>query len=101
MKNGKALTREEADTMTDRLLLAAYVDKEFPGSLEHGSREQILRNGRWGTCAGCPRDAQGIHPENCPYTERYDHNIHSTHDGKFYYHDREISKSSMIYILVS
>lgn len=37
---------------------------------------QFSRNGRWGTCAGCPRDGHGhILPELCSYTERYDHNL--------------------------
>lgn len=32
------------------------------------------RNGRWGTCASCPRDGDGRElPELCEYTERYDH----------------------------
>jgi hypothetical protein len=34
------------------------------------------RNGRWGTCASCPRDVNGnVYPEMCEYTERYDHNL--------------------------
>lgn len=37
---------------------------------------QFSRNGRWGTCGGCPRDAQGrAYPEFCPTKERYDHNL--------------------------
>jgi hypothetical protein len=32
------------------------------------------RNGRWGTCGGCPRDANGAaYPELCQFTERHDH----------------------------
>ena len=35
---------------------------------------QFSRNGRWGTCADCPRDAQGhVYPEFCPNTNRDDH----------------------------
>lgn len=37
---------------------------------------QFARNGRWGTCSGCPRDENGlILPELCEYTQRYDHNL--------------------------
>ena len=37
---------------------------------------QFARNGRWGTCAGCPRDSEGgIYPEFCADTERYDHKL--------------------------
>ena len=37
---------------------------------------QFSRNGRWGTCVGCPRDTQGnAYPEFCPNTKRYDHNM--------------------------
>lgn len=35
---------------------------------------QLIRNGRWGTCSGCPRDNAGFaHPHLCENTERYDH----------------------------
>jgi len=41
---------------------------------------QMMRNGRWGTCVDCP-DAEGkpggdvyiLYPENCPNTDRSDH----------------------------
>lgn len=34
----------------------------------------FARNGRWGTCASCPRDSDhNVYPEFCVYTERYDH----------------------------
>lgn len=37
---------------------------------------QMSRNGRWGTCAGCPCDAQGhAYPEFCVFTQRYDHQL--------------------------
>jgi hypothetical protein len=37
---------------------------------------QFSRNLRWGTCGGCPRDADGhAYPEFCEYTKRYDHNL--------------------------
>lgn len=37
---------------------------------------QFSRNGRWGTCSGCPYDGNGIvMPELCTFTDRYDHNL--------------------------
>lgn len=45
----------------------------------HQRIELLLRNGRWGTCSGCPRDPDGtIHPEQCQFTRRYDHNIYTS-----------------------
>jgi hypothetical protein len=37
---------------------------------------QFSRNGRWGTCADCPRehnDRRRAYPEFCVHTKRYDH----------------------------
>jgi hypothetical protein len=40
------------------------------------SFEMFARNGRWGTCGGCPRDAAGnVHPEFCTLTDRGDHQL--------------------------
>lgn len=40
------------------------------------SLRQFSRNGRWGTCAGCPRDSWGhVYPEFCKDTDRYDHQL--------------------------
>lgn len=37
---------------------------------------QFSRNGRWGTCGGCPRDSNGnTYPEFCGLTNRHDHNL--------------------------
>ena len=37
---------------------------------------QFYRNGRWGTCCGCPRDTDNkAYPEFCANTERYDHQL--------------------------
>jgi len=37
---------------------------------------QFGRNGRWGTCVDCPRDANGeVYPEVCVNTDRYDHQL--------------------------
>jgi hypothetical protein len=34
------------------------------------------RNGRWGTCGGCPCDGQGRKlPELCAFTDRVDHQL--------------------------
>lgn len=36
----------------------------------------FARNGRWGTCGGCPEDGDGnTMPELCTDTLRYDHNL--------------------------
>lgn len=37
---------------------------------------QFSRNGRWGTCGGCPRDSAGrAYPEFCQFTARGDHHL--------------------------
>src|SRR3989339_585547 len=46
-------------------------------------KDQMTRNGRWGTCVDCPdaegrkygdnRDMYKVFPEKCPNTDRYDH----------------------------
>jgi hypothetical protein len=37
---------------------------------------QFSRNGRWGTCADCPRDVdERAFPEFCVNTDRYDHQL--------------------------
>jgi hypothetical protein len=37
---------------------------------------QCSRNGRWGTCGGCPRDRENhAYPEFCGDTKRYDHQL--------------------------
>lgn len=42
----------------------------------HEKAALVARNGRWGTCGGCPRDAEGrAYPERCEFTGRYDHNL--------------------------
>lgn len=36
----------------------------------------FARNGRWGTCGGCPRDSEGnAYPEFCEFTKRHDHKL--------------------------
>lgn len=37
--------------------------------------DQLIRNGRWGTCAECPTTNHKKYPENCKNYGRYDHNI--------------------------
>jgi protein gp37 len=42
----------------------------------HNRAAPMRRNGRWGCCSGCPRDAAGMrYPERCAFTARYDHNL--------------------------
>ncbi len=37
---------------------------------------QASRNGKWGTCGGCPRDTHGnAYPEFCECRDRYDHHL--------------------------
>ncbi|HCQ31303.1 TPA: hypothetical protein DIU27_02895 [Candidatus Collierbacteria bacterium] len=37
---------------------------------------QFSRNGRWGTCGGCPKDSNGhTYPEACADTIRGDHQL--------------------------
>lgn len=82
--------------LKNRKLLAEYVLKISRGAVEHDAGKYILRNGRWGCCAMCPRDHAGKHPEACNFTGQYDHNIHSTKGGKFYHYGREIPESELI-----
>jgi hypothetical protein len=45
----------------------------------------VARNGHWGTCVYCPRDADGVpHPERCDDYSRSDHHLpaSSTHRGE-------------------
>jgi len=43
---------------------------------DHHDRDELLRrNGRWGTCVDCPRDARGVYPERCKHTKHYDHQL--------------------------
>jgi protein gp37 len=50
---------------------------------DHHHRALLLaRDGRWGTCSGCPRDDDGTpHPKRCQYTDRYDHNLEDDRIG--------------------
>jgi tRNA(His) 5'-end guanylyltransferase len=48
--------------------------KNIPEREDHHSRQELLlRNGRWGTCADCPRISGKVYPEHCQFTDRYDH----------------------------
>jgi len=92
----KNITREDIEVMTDRELLAAALENQSPGFREHSGRTLMLRNGRWGTCSGCPQSGKDVYPERCGLTDRYDHNIHVTKDGKFYEYGREVPRSKII-----
>lgn len=49
------------------------------GRDHHGRNEQLLRNGRWGTCVDCPRNRDGQKaPELCINKRRCDHDIEIT-----------------------
>lgn len=37
--------------------------------------EMFARNGRWGTCSGCPLVDGRKFPERCAFTDRYDHHL--------------------------
>lgn len=51
---------------------------------------QFARNGRWGTCGGCPRDTTGqAYPEFCEYTDRYDHNLSAAGLAEVFEHCRK------------
>jgi hypothetical protein len=95
------ITRAQAEAMSDRELLAAAVAKQSPRSHEYNARALILRNGRWGTCSGCPHEQDGKHPEECDFTQRYDHNIDATSDGKFFSYGKEVPRSEIIDLVVS
>lgn len=61
--------------------LAGPINLARPGdhwlNPDHHDRAALLqRNGRWGTCSGCPRDAKGMPcPERCAFTDRHDHHL--------------------------
>lgn len=44
---------------------------------DHHHRAALMqRNGRWGTCSGCPRDGTGMpYPERCEHAARHDHHL--------------------------
>ena len=48
----------------------------FEVRADHHSRDALSkRNGRWGTCAACPRVEGAVFPEQCEFTSRYDHQL--------------------------
>lgn len=54
---------------------------------ETGHHRRCLdRNGRWGTCGTCPRRGRDVFPEECQFTDRYDHHIASRELGRIYQH---------------
>ena len=95
------MNMKKIEEMSDRELLAAYLTKTSPGFRSHDGQNQMIQNGRWGTCGSCPQNAQVQDPKECVYTDRSDHNIHSTQDGKFFEYGREISKAHLIETLLS
>lgn len=64
----------ESHTAAVYKLTAEKLDDPKPD--HHQRAAQLARNGRWGTCSGCPEDHNGvIYPERCQFTDRYDHNL--------------------------
>lgn len=60
----------------DRLLRVKSIATERTLLIWSTSFELFARNGRWGTCGGCPRDAaRNVHPEFCTFTDRTDHQL--------------------------
>lgn len=54
------------------------------------SFRQFSRNGRWGTCVGCPRDTAGhAYPEFCADAERYDHKLTAAQLAESFEHYRK------------
>lgn len=57
-------------------LLEAVDLSAFEVRADHHSRDALSkRNGRWGTCAACPRVEGAVFPEQCEFTSRYDHQL--------------------------
>lgn len=53
--------------------VSGSVEKDTPVA---DAFRQASRNGRWGTCGGCPQDTQGnAYPEFCEMRARYDHHL--------------------------
>ena len=52
-------------------------DGELPLDHEYyyRRREQLARTGRWGSCAGCPKQNGIVYPERCRFRNRDDHNL--------------------------
>lgn len=67
----------EAKLLAERARLGStmIVDNPRWGPDHHSRDELIARNGRWGTCSGCPREGGKVYPERCKYTDRYDHQL--------------------------
>lgn len=57
-------------------LLEAVDLGAFEVRADHHFRDALSkRNGRWGTCAACPRVEGAVFPERCEFTGRYDHQL--------------------------
>lgn len=56
---------------------------------------QLARNGRWGTCSRCPRDARGdAYPEFCESTDRYDHQLTAISQARQFEFHRNLARRS-------
>lgn len=89
--------QEETELM-NRVLLGTYLTLKSSHFVENLSQSlrMLLRTGKLGTCSGCPWDENGVYPERCEYTTRYDHAIYSTWGGKFYQYKREIPREELL-----
>jgi hypothetical protein len=91
------VAQEETELM-NRVLLGTYLtlkSRPFVEDLSQSLR-MLLRTGKLGACSGCPWDENGVYPERCEHTARYDHAIYRTSGGKFYYHTREIPREELL-----
>ncbi len=103
------LNRETVQAMSDNELLAEAVMKRSPHSSRYYAKETLLRIGRWGTCVDCPDKDGNIYgqkrgmplTERCPNTDRYDHHIDWTKDGKFHFDSKDITREELIEFLLT
>ena len=74
--------RSHCDSIVEKLLQQGKIDLDdvreamvdrHPKSDHHSRAELLARNGRWGTCAACPRRDGKVYPEECEFTTRSDH----------------------------
>jgi hypothetical protein len=77
IENARRLARDLCPVTHKAAVYAVTLTRLDDEREDHNERTALLlRNGRWGTCSGCPRDALGhAFPEECKFTNRYDHNL--------------------------
>jgi len=94
----KPLEIQQETELMNRALLGTYLTLMSLLFLEDLSRNMrtLFRTGKFGTCSECPWDENGVYPERCEHTARFDHAFYSTYGGKFYQHTREISREELL-----